>query len=108
MTLEEQLAACEKATTDWERYGYIGRSGLGKVRREVRQDPARRAIYEDVPANEHDSMFMVVSRTALPAAIEALLAIRSLCQEKLDDPYDSGTRNTAQAVLGVIERLEKL
>lgn len=45
----------------WERYGYIGHSGLTKIRASTGKDRTGRDIYVDIPACNEDTILMAAA-----------------------------------------------
>ena len=81
-TAEMRAAAkrrCEAATPGWwERYGVMGRAGLTRVRVEVAMDRTGRAVYQEIPGTEADSMFLVNAREDLLAALAEIERLEAI------------------------------
>ena len=69
---------CDAATPGtWERYGFIGHSGLSRVRAVVGHDCANRDVCVDIPANPEDAKFIAASRELLPQLVAEVERLRA-------------------------------
>lgn len=74
--------------TYWERYGYIGRGSLSKVRCPSGCDSAGRQLYTDIPSSDADAKFIVYCANhakAIAAELRELRAERDALIQDRDD-----------------------